>query len=226
MPVSKVQNLDDVRARPSGSDTCEIGLDQNRRGNGIHLWNCERAVITGNHVRDARDGIYFSFANRSVIRGNDIARVRFGLHYMYSDGNVFENNRFAENAAGSTLMFSRNMVIRGNTFTANTGHRAYGMVFTQVDTSRIERNEFSGNSISLCVEYSNQNTFVGNTFARSYIGPGSPADQTTTASRETSSLPIFTRSRSTVISPTTSGVISRVATAGETPPRSTSTATA
>ncbi len=160
----------DPRARPGGAETCEISLDQNRRGNGIHLWNCERAVITGNEIRDARDGIYFSFANRCLIRRNLISRVRFGLHYMYSDGNVFEQNRFAEAAVGSTLMFSRNMVVRGNSFAANVGHRAYGMVLTQVDTSRIEHNDFTGNSIGLCVEYSSTNTFVGNTFARSYIG--------------------------------------------------------
>lgn len=160
----------DPRARPDSAETCEVGLDQNRRGNGIHLWNSEGITITGNRIENARDGIYFSFANHCVVRDNVIRRVRFGLHYMYSDGNVFERNVFSENAAGSTLMFSRNMVVRGNKFEANTGHRAYGMVLTSVDTSRIEGNEFSGNSVGLCLEYSSGNTFAGNRFARSYIG--------------------------------------------------------
>lgn len=160
----------DVRARPGGSELCDSGLDQNRRGNGIHLWNSERATVLDNTIRDVRDGIYFAFADACLVRGNDIARVRFGLHYMYSDSNVFERNRFAENAAGSTLMFSRNMVVRGNSFTSNVGHRAYGMVLTQCDTSRVEGNDFSGNTVGLCVEYSNLNTFAGNRFSRSYIG--------------------------------------------------------
>jgi nitrous oxidase accessory protein len=170
VPLAQAQGLEPLRARPGAGENCEIALDQNRRGNGIHLWNSERATIAGNEIRDARDGIYFSFANHCTIRGNRITRVRFALHYMYSDGNVFEGNRFTDSASGSTLMFSRNMVIRGNTFAANTGHRAYGMVFTQCDTTRVEGNVFTGNSISLCVEYSNMNTFVGNRFERSYIG--------------------------------------------------------
>lgn len=160
----------ELRARPGGSESCDSVLDQNRRGNGIHLWNSERITILDHTIRDVRDGIYFSFANSCRVRGNDIARVRFGLHYMYSDANVFERNRFAENAAGSTLMFSRNLVVRGNSFAANVGHRAYGMVLTQCDTSRIEGNDFTGNTIGLCVEYSNQNIFIGNKFACSYIG--------------------------------------------------------
>lgn len=160
----------DPRARPDSAETCEVGLDQNRRGNGVHLWNSERIIITGNRIENARDGIYFSFANHCVVRDNVIRRVRFGLHYMYSDGNIFERNVFSENSAGSTLMFSRNMVIRGNRFEANVGHRAYGMVLTSVDTSRIEGNDFSGNSVGLCLEYSNSNTFAGNRFERSYIG--------------------------------------------------------
>jgi nitrous oxidase accessory protein len=160
----------DPTGRPSGGELCDIGLDQNRRGNGIHLWNSERISVFDNTIRDVRDGIYFSFANGCLIRGNDISHVRFGLHYMYSDSNVFERNRFAENSAGSTLMFSRNLVVRGNSFAANVGHRAYGMVLTQADNSRVEGNDFSGNTVGLCVEYSNLNTFVGNTFARSYIG--------------------------------------------------------
>lgn len=160
----------DPRARPDSAETCEVGLDQNRRGNGIHLWNSERITITGNRIENTRDGIYFSFANHCVVRGNVIRRVRFGLHYMYSDGNIFERNVFSENSAGSTLMFSRNMVVRGNKFEANVGHRAYGMVLTSVDTSRIEGNDFSGNSIGLCLEYSSNNTFAGNRFSRSYIG--------------------------------------------------------
>ncbi|MHA3774377.1 NosD domain-containing protein [Verrucomicrobiota bacterium sgz303538] len=160
----------DPRARPDSGETCEVGLDQNRRGNGIHLWNSERITIIGNQIESTRDGIYFSFANHCTVRSNSIRRVRFGLHYMYSDGNVFENNVFTENSAGSTLMFSKNLVIRGNTFAANVGHRAYGMVLTSVDTSRIERNNFVGNSIGLCLEYSNNNTFAGNFLVRSYIG--------------------------------------------------------
>ncbi len=66
----------------------------NRRGNGIHQWNCEGNLIRGNEISDTRDGIYFSFTNNSRVENNVVHHVRYGLHYMYSDGNFFENNTF------------------------------------------------------------------------------------------------------------------------------------
>jgi nitrous oxidase accessory protein len=88
-----------------GSENCDTTLVSNRRGNGIHQWNCEQNLISGNDISDARDGIYFSFTNNSRVVNNTVHQVRYGLHYMYSDGNTFENNTFAENAAGAAIMF-------------------------------------------------------------------------------------------------------------------------
>ena len=42
----------------------------NRRGNGIHQWNCEGNLIRGNEISDTRDGIYFSFTNNSRVENN------------------------------------------------------------------------------------------------------------------------------------------------------------
>ena len=83
-------------------ENCDTGtLVANRRGNGIHQWNCERNEIAGNEISEARDGIYFSFANHTRCEGNWIHHVRYGLHYMYSDDNLFTDNTFSENAAGA-----------------------------------------------------------------------------------------------------------------------------
>jgi len=156
--------------RPDGGETCEAGLNQNRRGNGIHIWNSARAAIIGNDIRNVRDGIYFSFCNRSQVIANTVTQARFGLHYMYSDYNYFEENRFDRSAAGAVVMVSKGLLIRRNTFSANVGHRAYGLVMLSVDDSRLEENRFESNRIGLFLELSNTNTVVGNAILRSYIG--------------------------------------------------------
>ena len=152
------------------AENCDTTLVANRRGNGIHQWNCERNLIRGNEISDARDGIYFSFTNNSRVENNLIHHVRYGLHYMYSDANIFENNTFTENAAGAAIMFSKNMVVRGNRFVSNRGYRAYGLIFQSSDNSRLEQNEISENAVGLSFNQCNQNEVVGNRVTRNYIG--------------------------------------------------------
>jgi nitrous oxidase accessory protein len=152
------------------AENCDTTLVANRRGNGIHQWNCEGNLIRGNEISDARDGIYFSFTNNSRVEDNVIHHVRYGLHYMYSDANIFENNTFTENAAGAAIMFSKNMVVRGNRFVSNRGYRAYGLIFQSSDNSRLEQNEISENAVGLSFNQCNQNEVVGNRVTRNYIG--------------------------------------------------------
>lgn len=142
----------------------------NRRGNGIHQWNCEGNLIRGNEISDTRDGIYFSFTNNSRVENNLVHHVRYGLHYMYSDGNVFENNTFSENAAGAAIMFSKELVVRGNRFINNRGHRAYGLIFQSSDRSRLEKNEITQNAVGLSFNQCNENQIAGNRVMQNYIG--------------------------------------------------------
>jgi len=151
-------------------ENCDTTLVANRRGNGIHQWNCEGNLIRGNEISDARDGIYFSFTNNSRVENNLIHNVRYGLHYMYSDGNTFENNTFTENAAGAAIMFSKDTVVRGNRFVSNRGYRAYGLIFQSSDRSRLEQNVISENAVGLSFNQCNQNEIVGNRVTRNYIG--------------------------------------------------------
>jgi nitrous oxidase accessory protein len=153
-----------------GAENCDTTLVSNRRGNGIHQWNCEGNLIRGNEISDTRDGIYFSFTNNSHVENNLIHHVRYGLHYMYSDGNVFENNTFTENAAGAAIMFSKELVVRGNRFISNRGHRAYGLIFQSSDRSTLERNEITENAVGLSFNQCNTNTIVANRVTNNYIG--------------------------------------------------------
>lgn len=159
-----------VGLKPGEAELCDVEAIQDRRGNGIHLWNSRGHVIAGNTIRGTRDGIYFSFTDETVVRGNTIAGVRYGLHYMYSDDNTFEDNLFTGNAAGSALMYSHGLLLRGNRFAANRSHRAYGLLFQSVDDTRVEGNLIEGNTLGFYLENSNGVTVRGNRIAGNYVG--------------------------------------------------------
>lgn len=151
-------------------ELCSTTLEQNQRGNGIHLWNSRRIELVGNDIRGTRDGIYFSFTNETQVRDNRVSQVRYGLHYMYSDRNVFEGNTFTDNAAGSALMFSRGIVLRRNRFVANRSQRAYGLLLHTVEETTVEENIIQGNTVGMYLESNNANHVLGNRIAGNYIG--------------------------------------------------------
>jgi nitrous oxidase accessory protein len=167
-----VQPVDPFTAGPTPAEgeLCEVDLDQNRRGNGIHVWNGKDHDISGNVIRHTRDGIYLSFADRSVVRGNDIAGVRYGLHYMYSDENTFEDNLFRDNAAGAALMSSRDIVLRRNRFLANQSHRSYGVLLQTIDSTTLEANLIAGNTVGVFFESGHGNRLIDNTIRGNHIG--------------------------------------------------------
>jgi nitrous oxidase accessory protein len=152
------------------AENCDTTLVSNRRGNGIHQWNCEGNFIAKNEISEARDGIYFSFTNNSRVENNLIHHVRYGLHYMYSNDNVFVNNTFTENAAGGAVMFSRGVVVQNNHFINNRGLRAYGLIFQSTDNSRLEQNEITQNAVGLSFNQCNRNRMVANRVSENYIG--------------------------------------------------------
>jgi nitrous oxidase accessory protein len=156
--------------KPGEGELCVVALNQNRRGNGIHIWNSTGHVIERNTIRDTRDGIYFSFVGGSDVRNNAIERVRYGLHYMYSDGNRFESNVFRDNAAGAALMFSKGLTLVHNRFVANRSHRAYGLLLQTVEDTLISNNEISGNTLGLFMESGHGNRVLGNRIASNHVG--------------------------------------------------------
>ena len=177
---------------PGDGELCAVPLNQNRRGNGVHVWNSTGHVIARNVIRDTRDGIYFSFVDGSEVRDNDIAQVRYGLHYMYSDDNRFEGNVFRDNAAGAALMYSKGLVLRRNRFVANRSHRAYGLLLQSVDDTLDHRRTRSPATRSACSSRTATPTACSTT--------ASPA---TTSASASATAPMATCSRATA-SPATS----------------------
>ena len=159
-----------------GATDCDIANNQvwgnpaqpsAKRGNGIHLWKTRRNRIVGNQVHDKRDGMYLSYADDNTIAGNRVWDTRFGIHYMYSHQNRLLTNSLTRNAVGATLMFSRQSLVQGNMVIAN---RRHGMVFKQLDNSRIVGNLISGQNRGLFVQQAVQNRFEANTISTNDIG--------------------------------------------------------
>jgi nitrous oxidase accessory protein len=143
---------------------------QDRRGNGIHLWNSSGHNVANNTISGTRDGIYFSFTSETLVRGNTVTGGRYGLHYMYSDENTFVENTFTDNAAGAALMYSKGLVLRANRFAGNRSHRAYGILFQSVDNTTVEDNVIEGNTLGFYLENSNHITARANRIAFNYVG--------------------------------------------------------
>ena len=173
------------------AENCDTTLVANRRGNGIHQWNCEGNLLRGNDISETRDGIYFSFTNHSRTENNHVHNVRYGLHYMYSDNNVFENNVFAQNAAGAAVMFSSDIVIRGNQFIDNRGARAYGILFQSDERVLVENNVIRNNAVGLSFQQAIGFVVRANDVSGNYIGlrfAGNSDDNSFTENRFTQNL--------------------------------------
>jgi nitrous oxidase accessory protein len=147
----------DVRGKPGG---------EQESGNGIHLWSCGNITVTGNHVRDHRDGIYLEFANKSVIERNMVEdNLRYGLHYMFSHDSAYRHNRFERNGAGVAVMYTRNVEMSSNHFVNNWGSSAYGLMLKDMTDGHITGNTFERNSIGIALHGSNRMEIANNRFS-------------------------------------------------------------
>jgi nitrous oxidase accessory protein len=143
------------------------GTREASSGNGIHLWNVERALVHDNVVIGHRDGIYLEFAKSATIRDN-VSRenIRYGLHFMFSDSSVYAGNTFEENGAGVAVMYSRNVAMTGNRFARNWGTAAYGLLLKDVTDSEIHDNLFRENTAAIHAEGIDRLSFRGNRIER------------------------------------------------------------
>lgn len=143
------------------------GVRVTDRGNGIHLFDASHLVIRGNEVRGARDGIYVSATEDSLIEDNLAEHVRFGVHYMYSYRNVIRNNLTRDNTLGIALMESRDLIVEDN---RASGNRRQGLLFRDVQGSRIRRNQLVNNGTGMFFFSSTENRIEDNLVEGNEIG--------------------------------------------------------
>ena len=124
-----------------------------RPGHGINAWNLRDSRIAGNHVADARDGIYLSFTEGVVVTGNVVTGCRYGLHSMYSQDARFENNDAVNNLLGAALMMSDRLVLSGNRIREHReGAAAYGVLLKDIGDLRAENNTITSNRVGIYAE--------------------------------------------------------------------------
>lgn len=139
--------------------------DEAHSGGGIHLWQSRNALIADNHISGHRDGIYFEFVTGSEVRNNvSEGNIRYGLHFMYSNDCVYVNNVFRQNRAGVAVMYTHGVTMIGNRFEQNWGSASYGLLFKDIDDSRVEGNHFVGNTIALLADGANRIIVIRNEF--------------------------------------------------------------
>jgi nitrous oxidase accessory protein len=137
------------------------------RGNGIHLFDGSRLLIQGNHIRDARDGIYISAVKDSVILENHLSHQRYGVHYMYSHRNRLIRNHSVKNLTGLALMQSHHLWVEGNTAEHNERH---GILFRDAQYCTIRDNLLVENGEGMFFFSSNDNVIEGNRIRHNRIG--------------------------------------------------------
>lgn len=140
-------------------------LNDENRGNGIHLHASGDGTIEGNAIEVVRDGVYFNYASRNLIAGNRATRLRYGLHYMWSHDNRFLDNEFRDNVGGAAIMYSHGIVFERNTFAHHRGFRAHGVLFKDVERCRAAGNRFLDNTEGITLDGAIENRFEDNLVA-------------------------------------------------------------
>jgi nitrous oxidase accessory protein len=137
-----IQKADDVTVE----DNLIVGKRDHasaQRGNGVQLYNTERARIIGNRISFVRDALYVDVSHDAVFRGNKLHHSRYGTHYMNSYRNLWEDNDSYLNRGGLALMEVRDQVVRNNRAWGNSDH---GIMLRTLQDSVIENNVVSGNA--------------------------------------------------------------------------------
>jgi NosR/NirI family nitrous oxide reductase transcriptional regulator len=156
------------RPRLIGNHISGIGdFQRNDRGDGIHLWDTKGAVIRGNTIEHARDGIYMELSAEGIVSGNSISKSRYAVHTMWCDGTEFVENESSSNLVGMALMFSKKIGAKNNILYDNQTH---GLLLIQVTRGFAIGNVIIGNTKGLFVYNSLYNDIRENFIARNNMG--------------------------------------------------------
>ncbi len=142
-------------------------FDSPRRGNGIQLYNTQRARIIGNNISFVRDAIYVDVSHKAIFRGNKMHHSRYGTHYMNSYHNLWEDNDTFLNRGGLALMEVRDQVVRNNRAWGNSDH---GIMLRTIQDAVVENNVVAGNARGFFIYDAEYNTLRGNLVVDNQVG--------------------------------------------------------
>ncbi|MFZ5604114.1 MAG: nitrous oxide reductase family maturation protein NosD [Pseudomonadota bacterium] len=161
-----IENADDV-VIDNNIITGKRDYRSSQRGNGIQLYNSQRARITTNNISFVRDGIYIDVSHHAVFSGNRLHHSRYGSHYMNSYYNLWEGNDSWMNRGGLALMEVRDQVVRNNRAWANSDH---GIMLRTIQNARVENNIVAGNARGFFIYDAEYNTLQDNLVVDNVVG--------------------------------------------------------
>jgi nitrous oxidase accessory protein len=137
-----IEKADDVLIQ-NNVITGKREYNSSQRGNGVQLYNTQRARIIGNNIGFVRDALYVDVSHNAVFQGNKLHHSRYGTHYMNSYHNLWHDNDAYYNRGGLALMEVRDQVVRGNRTWGNSDH---GIMLRTLQDSVVEGNIIAGNA--------------------------------------------------------------------------------
>ena len=161
-----IEKADDVLIE-NNLITGKRDFDSPRRGNGIQLYNTQRARIIGNNVSFVRDAIYVDVSHDAIFRGNKLHHSRYGTHYMTSYRNIWEDNETWYNRGGLALMEVRDQIVRNNRAWGNSDH---GIMLRTIQDAVIENNVVAGNQRGFFIYDAEYNEIRGNQVIDNVVG--------------------------------------------------------
>ncbi len=161
-----IEKADDVQVlRNTITGLRDVGSSQ--RGNGVQLYNTQRARIENNHISFVRDALYVDVSHHAVFRGNRLHHSRYGTHYMNSYHNLWEDNDTYRNRGGLALMEVRDQMVRNNRAWDNADH---GIMLRTLQDSVIEGNVVAGNARGFFIYDVEYATLRGNLVTGNAVG--------------------------------------------------------
>ena len=139
-----------------------------RRGNGVYVWNAPGATVTGNTIRQGRDGIFVNTSRKNTFTDNRFEGLRFAIHYMNADDSEVSGNISIGNHLGYAIMFSKRVILRDN---ISLDDRDHGIMLNYANNSVVEGNTvIGGGKKCLFVYNANKNVMRDNRFEACPIG--------------------------------------------------------
>jgi nitrous oxidase accessory protein len=142
-------------------------FSSSQRGNGIQLYNTQRARILDNEISFVRDAVYVDVSHHAIFRGNRLHHSRYGTHYMNSYFNLWEDNDVWFNRGGLALMEVKDQVVRRNRVWGNSDH---GIMLRTIQRATVEDNVVAGNARGLFIYDAQDNILRGNLVVDNLVG--------------------------------------------------------
>lgn len=162
-----VRSADDGRIEDctiTGDDTRAFGL----RGDGIRLWEVQRATVLGNRLAHVRDLVVW-YSDGNHIEGNTVTDSRYGTHLMHSSDNVIRGNTYVDDVVGVFVMYSAKVTLDRNRISGARGEAGVGLGFKESDDITVTDNKIVGDTTGIYLDTTPHQRHATAVFERNLI---------------------------------------------------------